>query len=136
VVNSRRTIPPPWKLESSGLISAGYTVAIQQRRLDELMLERAREHLRLLELESRLAGRELEAKLIVLSFEGSARKQALDQIGMRFNLGEEEVLLLIEEGREQMLAALPELSRYWERHTLSTTSGSPFTVEGFGMIGR
>lgn len=98
--------------------------------------ERAREHLRLLELESRLAGREFEAKLIVLNFEGSARKQALDQIGTRFNLGEEEILLLIDEGREQMLAALPELSRYWERHTLSTTSESPFTVEGFGIIGR
>jgi len=59
----------------------------------------------------------VKTRLIVLSFEGSARKQALDQIGTRFNLGEEEVLLLADEGREQMLAALPELLHYWERHT-------------------
>ena len=52
--------------------------------------------------------------MIVLSFEGSARKQNLDQIGTRFSLDEEEILLLADEGREQMLAALPELSRYWE----------------------
>jgi predicted acylesterase/phospholipase RssA len=114
VVNSRRALPLPWKLDSSSLISAGYTVALQQRRIDDLMVERAREHLRILELESRLEGQELETKLIVLSFEGSARKQALDQISTRFNLGEKQVLLLVDEGREQMLAALPELSRYWE----------------------
>ncbi len=114
VVNSRRALPLPWRLESSSLISGGYTVPLQQRRIDDLMLERAREHLRYLELESRLEGREFEAELIVLSFEGSARKQNLDQIGTRFSLDEEEILLLAEEGREQMLAALPELSRYWE----------------------
>jgi predicted acylesterase/phospholipase RssA len=114
VVNSRRALRLPWKLDSSGLISAGYTVALQQRRIDDLMLERAREHLRILELESRLEDRKLEAKLIVVSFEGSARKQALDRISTRFNLREKQVLLLIDEGRKQMLAVLPELSRYWD----------------------
>jgi predicted acylesterase/phospholipase RssA len=128
VVNSRRALPVPWKLDSSGLISAGYTVALQQRRLDDLMLERAREHLRVLELEARLEGQEREAKLIVLSFEGSAREKALDQIGTRLNLSEEQVLLLAREGREQMLAALPELSRYWESHSLSMTSDSRSTL--------
>jgi predicted acylesterase/phospholipase RssA len=122
VVNSRRALPLPWRLESSSLISAGYTVALQQRRIDDLMLERAREHLRLLELESRLEGRELETKLIVLSFEGSARQQNLDQIGTRFNLDEKEVLLLVDEGRKQMLEALPELSRYWEHQGQDTAA--------------
>jgi predicted acylesterase/phospholipase RssA len=125
VVNSRRTIPLPWKPENSGLISAGYSVALQQRRLDDLMLESARAHLRVLELESRLAGRELETRLLVLGFEGSARKQALDQIGTRFNLSEEEVLLLVDEGREQTLARLPELSRYWERQDQDGLSSPP-----------
>jgi len=115
VVNSRRALPLPWRLESSSLISGGYTFPLQQRRIDDLMLERARQHFRLLELESRLEGRELETELMVLSFEGSARKQNLDQIGTRFSLDEEEILLLSQEGREQALAALPELSRYWER---------------------
>lgn len=114
VVNSRRALPLPWRLESSSLISGGYTVPLQQRRIDDLMLERTREHLRYLELESRLEGREFETELIVLSFEGSARKQNLDQIGTRFSLDEEEVLLLADEGRKQMLEALPGLSRYWE----------------------
>jgi predicted acylesterase/phospholipase RssA len=125
VVNSRRTIPSPWKPESSGLISAGYTVALQQRRLDDLMLESARAHLRVLELESRLAGRELETRLLALDFEGSARKQALDQIGTRFHLSEEEVLLLVDEGRERMLERLPELSRYWEEQGQGGLSSQP-----------
>lgn len=114
VVNSRRAVSQPWKLDGSGLVSAGMTVALQQRRLDTLTLARARERLRSLALEAKLAGRTLATELIVIDFEGSAARKKLDAIGTRFDLEASEVELLIREGQTLMgarLAPLAELFR-------------------------
>jgi predicted acylesterase/phospholipase RssA len=110
VVNSRRALSEPWKLDGSGLVSAGFTVALQQLRIDQLTLDRARERLRALEAEARADGKVLDTRLVVVGFEGSKRKQELDTIGTRFDLDAKEVELLIEEGRTLMRAEAAPLS--------------------------
>jgi NTE family protein len=113
VVNARRMLSAPWKLEDSGAVSAGYTVALQQRVLDRTLLARARERLRVLELESRVAGRSLATELVLIDFQASPRAEALSQIGTRFDLDPAEVRLLIEEGQSLAKTATPRLLRHW-----------------------
>lgn len=100
VVNARCGLPPLDEEALGSSVRTGlHVLELQQRRLDELHLARARDRLRLLELEARLEGRPLVTRLVVLDFAGSTRREALDAVPTRFALDEDEVTLLVEEGR-------------------------------------
>lgn len=99
VVNARGALLVGEDTLTSSLRSGLHALELQQRRLDDLHLSRARDRLRLLELEARLAGRALSTRLVLIDFSGSPRQAELDPIGTRFALDEEEVSLLLEEGQ-------------------------------------
>jgi predicted acylesterase/phospholipase RssA len=100
--------------ELTSSVRAGLrTIELQQRRLDDLLLARARDRLRLLELEARAAGRDLETRLVVLDFAASARREALDRIGTRFALSDDEVTLLLEEGEAVARARAGAAAAVW-----------------------
>lgn len=115
VVNARCGLEVSEETLASSVRAGVHTIALQQHRLDELVLARARDRLRLLELEARLAGRTLETRLVVLDFAGSERREALDAIGTRFALADEEVTLLIEEGRAVARRRVEALASLWPR---------------------
>jgi predicted acylesterase/phospholipase RssA len=125
VVNARCGLPP---LDEAGLGSSVRTglhvLELQQRRLDDLHLARARDRLRLLELEARLAGRPLVTRLVVLDFAGSTRREALDAIPTRFALDDAEVNFLVEEGRAVARARLAGVNELWVRSDASATSSA------------
>lgn len=66
-----------------------------------------------MELEAALAGRALTTRLVVVDFAASPRRGALDAVGTRFALDEDEVTLLIEEGRAAARARCEALSELW-----------------------
>lgn len=99
VVNARCALPVDDATLASSIRSGIHALELQQRQLDALVLARARDRLRLLELEAALAGRALTTRLVVVDFSGSARRADLDAIETRFALDDEQVTTLIEEGR-------------------------------------
>ena len=113
VADSRRRVPQPWNLADSSLMSAGYTVAIQQRIIDELWLDRVRDRLTVLRLEAEARDEALETELAVIDFDGSPHRDELDGIGTRLSLGSDEVELLVDEGRAQARAKLEPLAEHW-----------------------
>jgi predicted acylesterase/phospholipase RssA len=96
-----------------------HVLELQQRRLDALHLARARDRLRLLELEARLAGRPLVTRLVVLDFAASGRREALDAVATRFALPDDEVTLVVEEGRAVARARLADAGALWVRRATS-----------------
>jgi predicted acylesterase/phospholipase RssA len=109
VVNSRRDRVVPEAAGRSGLLTAGYTVMIQQRRIDRLVLALAEERLHRLAAEARAAGRNLATTLVEISFEQSGHAAELDDIGTRLHLDEAEVELLIAAGETVTRAQLPRI---------------------------
>lgn len=113
VVNARCGLAiEPAALTSSWRVGL-HAIEMQQRRIDALLLARAREHLRALELTARLEGRALRTELVVIDFQGSERRAELDAIGTRFALAEPEVTLLLEEGRAQARARTEGAAGCW-----------------------
>lgn len=99
VVNARGSLLIDDDALGSSIRSGVHALSLQQRRMDDLHFSRARDRLRLLELEARLAGRALSTRLVVIDFAGSSRQDQLDPIGTRFALDEDEVGLLLAEGQ-------------------------------------
>lgn len=113
VVNARCGLAiEPGALTSSWRVGL-HAIEMQQRRIDGLLLARAREHLRALELAARLEGRALRTELVLIDFQGSERRAELDAIGTRFALSEPEVTLLLEEGRAQARARAEGAAGCW-----------------------
>lgn len=126
VVNARCGLPPLDEDALGSSVRTGlHVLELQQRRLDELHLARARDRLRLLELEARLAGRALTTRLVVLDFAGSARKDELDAIATRFALDDDEVTLVVEAGREVARDRLADAGALWVRSDAWATSSAP-----------
>ncbi len=88
-------------------------VPIQQRRLDELLLLRARERLRLLELQAAMAGQSLQTLLVEIDLDQSPASERLSKIRTRLVLDEEEVNLLVSEGRKLLNARATQLLAFW-----------------------
>ena len=114
VVNGRRPRVEPKQSNLSHGRALAMLLPIQQRRLDELLLLRTRERLRSLELQATVAGKTLQTRLVVIDLDQSPQRQKLRTIRTRLALDQDDVNVLIAEGRKLLNSRAAELLALWK----------------------